>query len=277
MSQLVNAALRALLRHPEAFPPCALCVKNLGLRNYLRLVSADRERFRRKPGELFSLTSRYARHPVYCRQGTSDFQVFIQIFVEREYSCVDDLREIRTIIDCGANVGYSTAYFLTRFPRAKIVSVEPDPENFGMLRRNVQPYGERVQPVSSGVWSHPATLRMSDKPYRDGQAWSQQVCECGPNESGFQAVDMNQLIAMSDAPRIDLLKMDIEGAEAVVFSKNVDSWLDRIETLVIELHEDSMFGNGRQVVKRVMAERGFTEQEFQELSIFRRRSRLGVT
>ena len=45
------------------------------------------------------------RHPVEIRPGTSDKLVFHQIFVDREYRCLDHLTNIDTILDCGANVG----------------------------------------------------------------------------------------------------------------------------------------------------------------------------
>jgi hypothetical protein len=43
--------------------------------------------------------------------GSSDLHVFRQIFVEREYGCLDDLADVRLIIDCGANAGYSSGSF----------------------------------------------------------------------------------------------------------------------------------------------------------------------
>lgn len=193
------------------------------------------------------------------------------MFVHREYACLDALTNVRTIIDCGANVGYSTAYLLTRFPQATVMSVEPDHANFELLKRNTAAYGKRVQLIESAVWSHPAILRMAPvQSYRDGREWSRQVCECAPGEIGFTAWDLNQLIEKSGSPRVDLLKIDIEGAEAVVFTGNYQAWLPRVDTVVIELHDDSMFGDGKILVKRVMAKAGFRETEANELSIFQR-------
>src|SRR4051794_1732111 len=73
--------------------------------------------------------AKYANFPLYCRPNTTDHAVFRQIFVDREYRCLDEVKDAQLIIDCGANVGYSSAFFLSRFPKSHLVAVEPDPEN----------------------------------------------------------------------------------------------------------------------------------------------------
>src|ERR1041385_3761622 len=97
-----------------------------------RSVSRDRNRI----GRLFSCRSKLSPYPFYGRIGSSDWEVFIQIFVNQEYRCVEDIHDPELIIDCGANVGYASLYFLTKFPRAHIIAIEPDRANFDMLLRN---------------------------------------------------------------------------------------------------------------------------------------------
>jgi hypothetical protein len=65
------------------------------------------------------------KYSVLMRNGTSDRQVLSQIFVYEEYSPIT-LSNPRNIIDLGANVGYSSAYFLSRYLNAKVLAVEPD-------------------------------------------------------------------------------------------------------------------------------------------------------
>ena len=270
VSQSLNSAIRSLLRHPAHFPALSTCVTNLGLWNYKKAVDAYHRRAEGTSGAEIELSSSYCLHPLSCRRGTHDFDVFLQIFMEREYGCLDRLKGVHSIVDCGANVGYSSAYFLSIFPEARVIAIEPDPGNFETLRRNLAPFGERAVLLQTGLWSHPTELRISNEVYRTGGSWARQVCECAPGETGFQAVDMNTLIARTGRDRIDLLKIDIEGAEAVVFAAGCERWLDKVGSLVIELHDDSSFGDGRSLVKRVMHEAGFTETESGELSVFQR-------
>ena len=60
--------------------------------------------------------------------------VFDQIFIHQEYSCLQELKEPSLVLDLGANVGFSAAYFLSFFPRACVVAVEPDAGNGGDLQ-----------------------------------------------------------------------------------------------------------------------------------------------
>src|SRR3954453_4253320 len=67
-------------------------------------------RARRRPFRLFS---RDAKYPLLCRPGTTDILVFDQLYIWREYRCLDDLDPLSVglVVDCGAYVGYSSAYF----------------------------------------------------------------------------------------------------------------------------------------------------------------------
>jgi FkbM family methyltransferase len=189
-------------------------------------------------GCCFPLYSKHARHPLRCRPGTSDLNVFYQIFVFREYRCLDDITSADLIVDCGANVGYSSAYFLTRFPRAKVISIEPDPGNFALLQANTAPYGNRCQAICSAVWSHPTQLVLATD-YGDGREWARQVRIGGPGEvPTVSATDIGTLLAESGFDRISILKVDIEGAEAAVFGANYEQWITQVDNIVIELHDD---------------------------------------
>ncbi len=214
---------------------------------------------------------RHATHPVLVRGGTSDAEVLYQVFVEREYGCLDDLRDVRLVVDCGANVGYSSAYFLSQHANCRVVAVEPDPANFAAMCRNLAAYGDRVTPIRAGVWSHTAGLVMSEDRYRDGREWARQVRPCQPGEKAdFEGVDIGSLLAASGHERISVLKVDVEGAEAVIFAENYRPWLDKVDAIAIELHEDSMFGNGPAVFAAAIAGQGFELSYSGELTICRR-------
>lgn len=222
---------------------------------------------------VFTLRAKDATHPVLCRAGSSDLAVFHQIFVEREYEPLDDLEAADLIVDCGANVGYSAAYFLSRFPTAELIAVEPDPANFDLLEHNLRPYGARARALRAAIWSHPCELAIEEEVYGDGREWSRQVRPARDAErSGLRGVDIGTLLRESSHETISLLKIDIEGSETVVFADNCDFWLDRVESIVIELHDDSKFGVASAVFEKAIAGRGLSVTRSGELTFARRRA-----
>jgi len=207
-----------------------------------------------------------------CRPHTTDILVFDQIFIEREYQLLDTIKNPQLILDCGANVGYSSAYFLSRFPQAHVFAVEPDPSNYALLLENLAPFGSRARAMNTAVWSHRTRLTIEESTSSDGSAWARQVRECQPAEAGFTAVDINELMTLSGQTRISILKMDIEGAEAVVFATNTSSWLGRVDNIVIELHPNSIFGNAHEVFFAAIKDHDFEIATFGELTLCLRKS-----
>jgi FkbM family methyltransferase len=185
-----------------------------------------------------------------------------------EYAPLNELTNIELIMDLGANVGYASAYFLTHFPRAQLIAVEPDPANFAMLKRNMVPYGDRVRILHAGVWSHPTRLTIRDIPYRDGREWARQVEEC--KKGDIDAVDIPTLLRHSGHDRISLLKIDIEGAEAVLFADRYQSWIDKVSTIAIELHDDSFFGDCSHIFFSAINDLDFQVSRSGDLTICKR-------
>jgi FkbM family methyltransferase len=151
---------------------------------------------------------------------------------------VADLPAPKLILDLGANVGYSSVYFLNRFPNARVVAVEPDPETGALCRRNLAPYGFRARVVLGAAWPENAPLVLSRGSFGDGREWATQVRQRVAGEQGYpvQGWDVASLIGMAGAQRVDLLKVDIERSELELFGRNAHTWLPRADNICIELH-----------------------------------------
>jgi FkbM family methyltransferase len=217
------------------------------------------------------LISKRSRYPLWCRSGTSDLNVFHQIFIDREYSCLDGMIDVNLVVDCGAYVGYSSAYFLTRFPDCRLIAVEPDAGNFSVLKKNLARYKDRVRAMQAAVWSHPTGLVLARERYRDGREWTRQVKEWKGQVPDILGVDVATILAESGQSRISILKIDIEGAEAVVFGTNYEKWIDRVDAIVIELHNDTVFGQCSDIFFRAIQGRDFAISQSGELTVCRRR------
>ncbi len=179
-----------------------------------------------------------SRHPLYARYGTSDLAVFRQIFLDREYAALELGKAPQLVIDCGANVGYSSRYFLSAYPQAKVIAIEPDEHNFSICEKNLAPYRGRVALQRAAVWSRRTGLKVVRGQYRDGREWATQVRECTEGESpDVEALSLAEVLSESGCDTIDLLKVDIERAELALFSPPCDEWLGRTKNIVIELHD----------------------------------------
>jgi FkbM family methyltransferase len=165
--------------------------------------------------------------------------VFDQIFLFEEYLCLRNLKDPSFVLDLGANVGFSSAYFLSAFPKARIVAVEPDERNLAICKINLSPYGDRALLVHGAVWSRPTTLRLLEDAVGGDREWATQVGESVEDERTpkmVQAWDVGSLIDMDGGGTVDLLKVDIERSELAVFGESSASWLHRVRNICIELH-----------------------------------------
>jgi FkbM family methyltransferase len=177
-------------------------------------------------------------HPLKARlRGSSDMTVFSQIFVDEEYACLGDLKNVSLVFDLGANVGFSSVYFLSRFPEARLVVVEPDERNLAVCKDNLGAYGNRVVLLHGAAWSERTRLRLSRGTFGDGREWSTQVRTPADGNAGeIEAWDVGSLIDIAGGGQVDLLKVDIEKAELAVFGDTAKRWLPRIRNICIELH-----------------------------------------
>jgi len=166
-------------------------------------------------------------------RGSSDMIVFDQIFIRDEYSSLRSLESVSLVLDLGANVGYSSAYFLSCFPNSRVVAVEPDERNLEVCRVNLKPYGDRVLLLHGAVWSESTALCLS----RGEREWATQVMLPPANSDGtIQAWDVDSLLRMAGAEQVDLLKVDIERSELAVFGETARNWLHKVRNICIELH-----------------------------------------
>jgi FkbM family methyltransferase len=220
------------------------------------------------------LKTPHAKYPLVVRAGTSDVEVFRQIFCECEYACLNDLAQVKTLIDCGANVGYSSAYFLTRFPQCTVLAIEPDRSNFDLLKLNLAPYAGRFQTRCAAVWSRNVGLKVSTPSIHGGfvMAWGIQVAEATDGQkTDTHGTTIPDLIAAMEGNRVSILKIDIEGAEVPVFSEDCRSWLPKVDNIVIELHGDAAEKTFAQAIEGA----GYSVSQSGELTICRPDQRLG--
>jgi FkbM family methyltransferase len=173
------------------------------------------------------------QYPIRFRRVGSDLAVFSQMLVRREYAPVAKLRDVRLIVDCGANIGLSAYYLLHCYPQARLIAIEPDAENYALCRQNLAPFADRSMVMQAAVWRENGWLRIVPAS-RHGGAWALKV---EPWHGGdVEGVTIPEILRRADEHGpIDLLKVDIEGAEVALFEARPE-WLAMTRNIAIELH-----------------------------------------
>lgn len=161
----------------------------------------------------------------------SELRAVAEVFVDRCYA-ISATREPRTIVDLGANVGIAALYFKSRWPRARIVAVEPQPLTYRLLRDNVA-HLAGVETVQCAITEAGGPVTM----YCGAESWSSGLT---PDPRRTRActvagVTFDELVRDRALDHVDLLKVDIEGAEGAVMNAS-SSALSRVERVVFEYH-----------------------------------------
>ena len=196
------------------------------------LISQLRNNDELPKGTVFRVDLAQLVHPIYLRAGTSDLWVFDQIFLYCELE-TDFGEDLGRIIDAGANIGLASVYLANRFPNAQILALEVDAQNFELSVKNPRAYPQ-IMPLPKGLWNHRAKLAI-DNPQDD--AWAYTVSETDDEtHSAINGVGVADLLRDFGWQRVDVLKMDIEGAELEVLSAGTEEWIDCIGVLAIEVH-----------------------------------------
>lgn len=162
--------------------------------------------------------------------------LYYEIFVKQEYLFPCET-ETPVIFDCGANIGMATMFFKWRYPRSKVTAFEPDPVTFQSLRQNVEKNClSDVSIHNVALWNEggsvsffvpkdePGSLVMSTNRSRN----------CGTQIT----VPSRKLSDYIDGP-IDLLKLDVEGAEHQVICDLVQSGkIALVRQMIVEYHHN---------------------------------------
>jgi FkbM family methyltransferase len=184
-------------------------------------------------------------HTMRLRLGSSDFAVYGSGVFCHDYVGIDELvrgqeDSVRFIVDAGANIGSTSLRLSIKFPNAQIIGIEADAANFKVFQTNMEfNHCINVDCHHAALWGKREKLSVSS----EGREWGHQVRAKIENiESGTAGVStltMDDLVGLSPNGIIDILKMDIEGAEESVFSvlnEGCSDWLSSVRFIALEIH-----------------------------------------
>ena len=181
--------------------------------------------------EHMTITPEGVRHPLFVRLGTSDVEVYRDTFLKEEYSYPIHFSP-RTIVDVGANCGMTSVFYANRYPQSLIVAVEPETSNYAALVRNTRSY-PNIVPIQGALWSADGQVEVFP-PWPYWKRWGKWGFRVRQG-NGCRAFTLTTLMREVGIETVDILKIDVEGAEREIFSHC--DWIDKVRLLAIELHD----------------------------------------
>lgn len=162
------------------------------------------------------------------------------ILVDKEYSCLPLSFEPKYILDLGSNIGLGLIALHDRYPQAELAGVEADPRNFQLLLRNLADNHLNFPLIAAAVSGEPGIvgLRIGENSTCSTLIDGSMIHSSHAASIDVPCLTMPQILEHLGWPSVDLLKVDIEGAEENLFSGS-PQWLHRVQAIVLEIHPNT--------------------------------------
>ena len=210
---------------------------------------------------------------IYCRSlEHSDYLVFNQIFGDGEYEIIKDIlkfnkEEQPVIIDAGANVGYTSVFFLSEFKKAKLYAVEPSLTNYQTIEKNIFHNGfdgSHIKLYNKALHNQDGLNVVIENEFRDKKDWAF-TTKITTEESAVKSITVQHIMKENMLDIVDFLKIDIEGAERFIFeSQDSCAFLEKVKIIAIEIHDEF---NVRTTIETILKSYGFILFPSGELTI----------
>jgi FkbM family methyltransferase len=147
------------------------------------------------------------------------------------------------VIDLGGNIGLVSLYFSLRFPDAQVVAVEMMPENAAAIKRlaGLNRLNIEVVNVAVGAAEGTASVRLNQSHTRHSleALQSDNLDRFGFKDETVTVpiTRLGSLIGSLGWTSVDLLKVDIEGAEKLLLD-DIDGWSDMVSNVLMEIHHN---------------------------------------
>ena len=200
-------------------------------------------RLRKKSPKYHNLQNRYfsislAAFPgkkVFLRTYAGDIDIFYEVFYKKIYQLPNE-SDKNLVIDAGANVGFAALFFLKEMPGATIYCIEPDPDNFNFLEKNLKAElaNGKIKLIMAGLSAKDGTMSLEPNFFKYNSSLVEVAAEGTVQVMTYK---VETFLKNFVSGKVDLFKMDIEGAEESIFENDV-SWLNNVDQLLIEFHSD---------------------------------------
>jgi FkbM family methyltransferase len=176
-----------------------------------------------------TVTTREGTRLTY-RLNRGDIQAIREIWLDEAYMPPEGAYGMCSVIDLGANIGFTSVYLARLLGSLRLVAVEPDPDNAVILRRNLAQNGIDAIVIEAAVGPIDGSARFR----RNAASNLGHVADDG--DLTVDVISIPSVIArLGASPQRVLLKLDIEGGEEQLFAGDI-GWLDQVGCLLAEFH-----------------------------------------
>lgn len=184
------------------------------------------------------------KHKILVRKYTRDLLVFDGFFVSDDYysivkNIIDQNTNIESIIDAGANIGCATILLNSYFPNARIVCVEPEASNAEILYKNIQlnQLEALVSIEQKALWNVDTALELQQIDYSHDGFHVMNGLSHGSVDV-VNTITSEQIMMKYNMPRVNIFKIDVEGAEKTLFEDEQckESFIPKTDNIIMEVH-----------------------------------------
>jgi len=162
--------------------------------------------------------------------------LFNEVFISNEYYFQPQTKE-PLIIDCGANIGMSVLYFKKSFPDSKIIAFEANPHAFKLLSYNMKInniLNVEVHNIALFDKETEISFYFGDNGDLVGSIKKERG---GVNELKIKTQKLSYYL--KNIETVDLIKMDVEGAELYIISDLFESAsINKAKEYILEYHHN---------------------------------------
>lgn len=239
------------------------------------LYSNSRDLYEDK--EIITCLSKENNYKIAMRKyPSSDVLVYNHIFGnprEYEFVCKTYDKYFKSdnlfIIDAGANVAYASLYFAYKYKNCKIVSIEPEPSNFNMIIRNIENnyLYNVITPINKALWYSNTTLELFTDNKKEWSFSVNEIQDTSTDNKKTETITINEILLEQRGHRINILKVDIEGAEFELFLdiERHKDFIKDTELVAMEIHDRK---EKYEKIIENFTKQGFTFLNSGELTIF---------
>jgi FkbM family methyltransferase len=195
---------------------------------------------------LYAALISYYNIPKYYILFWDDLVVFQEIFIDKIYDKIDVIQKGDTILDIGASIGWYTCKIADLVgENGRIIAIEPEVKNFYYLMKNVKDNNfKNVEFLNLGVWSFKKKASLISKKYTSSLNNSLKLRNIGESKSiiNIQLDTIDNIIKNLNLEKIDLIKMDVEGAEveAIQGAKTTLKKTNDLDLIIAAYHENPL-------------------------------------